>query len=645
MTRFKLFFLAGAALLPAMPAYAQDGAAPDDIDGMVDQIGGQRNPDTIVVTASGVPQIADQAGRAITVVSRDEIEKRQTVALSDLLATTPGVTVSRNGGPGAVTAVRLRGAEGDQTLVLIDGVRANDPSSPGGGFDFGNLLTGSIERVEVLRGPNSVVWGSQAIGGVVNVITQRPANGFAARANAEYGSADQVSANAALSGGNDIVQGTVTAGYLRTDGISQAASGTEADGYRQLNASGRVNLEFAPGFGAEARAYYADSRLDLDGFAPPTYSFGDTAEYSKTEEFYGYVGLHGDVGPVKNRLGFSLGDINRDNFDPSFGSAPSFFGRGRSERFEYQGDASVAERLRVVVGAEHEKARYYDGFDRFEAGVTSVYGEAIVTPVEQVTLTAGVRNDDHKAYGSHITWGANLAVRPAGGTTIQASYGEGFKSPTLYQLYSAFGTRSLEPETAKSYEVGVRQGLAGGKLMLGATWFRRDTVNQIDFISCSPAPLSHPAICNNRPFGTYDNIARTRASGIELEMVARPIDGLSLRGSYSHVEAENRSAGANLGKDLARRPQDAGSVSIDYKLPSGLNLGATVLVTGPSFDNAANSVKLDGYALVGLRAEMPVSGNLSVYARVENALDENYQTVSGYGTQGRTAYAGLRLKL
>jgi vitamin B12 transporter len=638
MSKFKFLLFAGAALLPAAPAFAQD-------DSTEIVIADSRIQSDIVVVASGVNQSAAESGRSVTLIKRDEIEARQTVSVSDLLATTAGVTVSRNGGPGALTGVRIRGAEGEQTLVLIDGVRVNDPSSPGGGYDFGNLLAGSIERVEVLRGPNSVVWGSQAIGGVVNIITRPPADHLTASGNAEYGSANQMSANGVIGAGNDTVQATATAGYLRTDGVSQAAVGTELDGYRQFNASGRVNVDFTPDFGAEVRAYYANSRLELDGFAPPTYAFGDDSEYSKTGEFYGYAGLHGTTGPVRHRAGFSIADINRDNFDPSFGTAPSFFGRGRSERYEYQGDADVAQQLRLVFGAEHEDSRYFDGFARFNAGVTSVYGEAIATPIDQVTLTAGVRNDDHKAWGSHVTWGASLAVRPVYGTTIQANFNEGFKSPTLYQLYGDFGTRSLVPETARSYEIGARQSLMYGKVTLGATWFHRDTVNQIDFISCAPAQVTDPAsICFNRPFGTYDNIARTRAEGFELEAVAQPVAGLSLRGSYTHADAENRSAGANLGKQLARRPQDTGSLSVDYKLPFALSVGATVLVVGPSFDNASNAVKLDGYTLVGLRAEYPVSKRFSLYGRVENVFDEQYQTVSGYGTQGRAAYAGIRLK-
>lgn len=627
MTRFKLFLYASAALLPAV-AHAQA----DD--------------DRIVVVASGVEQEAETTGRSITVLDRDLIEARQTVSLSDLLATTPGVSSTRNGGPGGVTAVRIRGAEDAQTLVLIDGVRANDPSAPAGAFDFGNLLTGAVQRVEILRGPNSVIWGSQALGGVVNVVTQKPVDGIEARANAEYGYADQVSANAAVAAGNDTVQGALTGGYFRTDGISQAAAGTEADGYRQYNASGRLRVEFAPGFGADLRGYYANSRLELDGFPAPTYTFADTDEYSTAKELYGYAGLFANIGPVSNRVAFTIADINRDGYDPAPGAfTPHYLYRGRSERYEYRGDAKLAEQVRVTFGAERENLRFYDGFETNRADITSFYGQAIVTPVEAVTLTAGIRNDDHSRFGAHTSWGANLAVKPFASTLLRASYGEGFKAPTLYQLFSDYGTESLDPETAKSWEVGVEQSALNGAAKLGVTWFHRDTRNQIDFFSCPAADVTNPAsICFDRPFGTYANIARTRAEGVEVELALKPVEALTVTANYTYTDAENRSAGFE-GNQLARRPQDTASLSADYRLPFGLSLGGTVTIVGDSFNDQGNFTRLDGFALGSIRAEMPIGDRFAVYGRVENLTDEKYETVSGYGTYGRAAYAGVRLKL
>jgi len=623
-----------AAIATAAPAWAQETPASDDDQNVI--IPGIIRKDDIVVTAAGVPQSAEDIGQAVTVIDRQTIEQRQTVALSDLLATTPGVTVSRNGGLGTLTAVRIRGAEGEQTLTLIDGVRVNDPSSPGGAFDFANLLAGSIDHVEVLRGPNSVPWGSQAIGGVVNVTTMQPADGLQARGNVEYGSFNSVFANGGVSGKSGIVAASLNAGYLKTDGISAASSGTEPDGYRQFGATGRVQIALAGNISLDLRGYYAHSKVDIDGFAfVPPYLPIDDAEYAKTQELYGYAGLNADFlnGRFKNRVAFTIADINRDNFDPSFSTTtPSFLARGRSERYQYQGDFQVIDQVRIVAGAEHETSRFNDGSLFKSRGVTSFYGEAILSPVDRLTITGGLRYDDDSAFGGHTTWGANAAYTLPTETTIRASYAEGFKAPTLYQLFGPFGlgNSGLRPETARSYDIGIEQKLIGNTVSASATWFHRDTTNQIDY---DPGTFS------------YGNIDRARAEGVEIALNLRPSSTLTLSAAYSFIEAKNRArTDVNFGNDLARRPHQSVSASIDWKTPIGLGVGATVLTVGDSFDDAANLNRLDGYTVVGLRADFPIGDKFSIYGRVDNLFDEKYTVVRGYNTPGRAAYGGIRLK-
>lgn len=641
--------LLAAAAFVASPVSAQAVAPRGSPQGTDDQdiVIADRRIDPDIIVAAGVPQYAREVGQAVTVLTRTDIERRQTISIADLLATTPGITVSRNGPVGGFTALRIRGAEGEQTLTIIDGVRVNDPSSPGGGFDFANLLSGSVDRIEVLRGPNAVPWGSQALGGVVNIVTAAPHPGVQGRGSIEYGARNSLFANTAISGANDRFSGALTAGYLRSDGVSAAASGTEPDGYRQYGATGRVGITIADGIGIDLRGYYAHSRVALDGFPPPNYSFADDPEYSTTQEIYGYVGAHADLagGRFKNRVAFTIADINRDNFDPTYGAAVSFFARGRTQRYEYQGDFRIIDQLRLVAGAEHEDSRYFDG-TREATGVTSVYGEAIVSPIRQLTVTAGIRHDQHRAYGGHTTFGADAALALDGGTTIRASYGEGFKAPTLYQLFSNYGTVSLEPETARNYDIGIAQSFLRRRASVSVTWFHRDTSNQIDFGFCPAADVVNPnTICFNRPYGTYENIARTRAQGVEAELTLRPVDDLTFTANYSYIHAENRVVGANFGKDLARRPRQTLNVSLDYKLPFGLSLGGTISHVADSFDDATNAVRLDGYVLAGVRAELPVGEHFAIYGRVDNLFDERYQTVAGYGTLGRAAYGGVRVRI
>lgn len=615
MTRFR-YAAAAIALLPAAASAQDAGDA------------------TIIVTATGAPQRAAESGQAVTVIDRATIEARQTIVVSDLLSTTPGVTVSRNGGPGQPTAVRIRGAEGDQTLVLIDGVRVNDPSVTGGGYDFGNLLAGNIARIEVLRGPNSVPWGSQAIGGVVNIVTALPTDGLAASLNAEYGYRDARKLVGNVSGGFGPVRASLGGGLFEDDGISAFKLGTERDGFRQYAANGRVEIDLSQAITVDLRGNYADSRVGFDGFPPPSYGFADTDGYSTTKQAFGYAGIRAALfdGALKNRLGFAISDTRRQSFS-SAAATPSQFA-GRSERFEYQGDATFTGWARAVFGLEREDTRFFDGTTTYATGVTSGYAQAIVNPFAALTLTGGIRVDDHRDYGTRTTFSANAAWAIGTGTVIRASYGEGFKAPTLYQLRSTlYGNAALRAETAQSYDVGVEQSLVDGMLRIGATYFRRDTTNQIDFTYSAA-----------RPSGFYDNIARTGAEGVETFVEMRPSSTLTLNANYTFTDARNKATGA----ELLRRPRNSVNVNLDWTPRDWLRLGAGVQTVGDSRDSdyvTFAPTSLDGYTLVGLRAAVSVGHGLEVYGRVENLTDTRYETVSGYGTAGRNAHVGVRVKL
>jgi len=609
------------ALVAANPAFAQ---ADDDI----------------VVTAAGIEQSRDEVGQAITVIDADTIKTRQAIDVVDLLATTPGVRFNRNGTVGAQTGVSLRGAETTQTLVLIDGVKVNDPSGIGDGYDFGPLLTGNIRRIEVLRGSNSVVHGSQAIGGVVNIMTGVPAEGFGANASAEYGYSDTFSAKADISGTAGIASGGVGAAYFRTDGISSAANGTERDGSENIAANARLKLAFSDSLSLDLRGYYIHADLDVDGFPAPAYILADTPEVAITDQYVGYAGINLALldGKLTNRAAVTWMRKDRDYYSAR-GADVDYGYSGTNLRFEYEGVYAPVDQAKLVFGYEHERPDYdyYDAFSTTSAkiNIDSVYALAIVKPFTGLAVTGGLRHDDHSQFGGATTFGANANYSPNGGATnVRLSYGEGFKAPSLYQLYDTFsGNRALTPERSKSYDVGFDQRLDGGRAVLSVTAFQRDTRNQINYDVSLP------------PFGGYANLDRTRAKGVEASIALKPVDALTVTGSYSYVDARDRSVGsATYGNRLARRAANAVSVSADYVWPFGLSTGATVTMVGDSFDNAANTRRLDGYALAGIRASFPVGEHLEVYGRVDNLTDENYQTAYGYGTYGRAAYGGVRVR-
>jgi vitamin B12 transporter len=608
----------GAAFAPGW-AFAQDQEA---------------DPANIVVVARRIEQLPESMLKVPITISVqraiDDIAMRQPQTVTDMLATIPGVTVSRNGGVGGFSAVRIRGAEGEQTLTLIDGVRVNDPSSPGGGYDFGNLLIGNIDTVNVYRGPNSVAWGSQAIGGVVDIHTYSPLTVLNGVVQGEYGYHHNATLSARLSDTVGPVSFGLGGGFFTDDGISSAASGIERDGFRQYAANGKVSVELAKRVSLDFRGFYTKGRAEIDGFPPPTFDFADTAEFSKSQQVTGYVGLNADLPDDKlnNRIAFTLSDINRDNFDPAFGSAPSFIGRGRSERFEYAGRAKFSDSISADFGLEHERSRFNDGFTFAKTHLTSGFGQLIVKPAEMLTLTGGARLDDHQSFGSRTTLGATIELRPSDNTLITANYGEGFKAPTLYQLFGPFGDVTLRPETSTGFDVGVTQTLLDRKLKLIMSYFWRRSRNQIDFDLNS---------------FTYGNIARSRAQGIEMRAEFRPTDHLSMVANFTITDSEGKSDTTSPFARLLRRPKYSFSTSADWHVTQKLGLSATLLMVSHSLDGFGGSTRLDGYALVSTRASWKFNDTIEVFGRVDNLLDERYQTVAGYGSYGRTAHIGARV--
>ena len=607
--------------------------------------------EVIVVTATRSEQSASDVGQSVSVIDEKALVTRQSDVMVDVLRTVPGVSFVRNGGVGTSTSLFIRGAESDHTVTLIDGVKLNDPSSPGGGFNFGNMLVGNVTRVEVLRGSQSIVWGSQAIGGVVSLTTAEPTEDFTGAARLEYGSDDTRQANVSVAQKFGWVAASVGLTGYDTDGISafnEVRGGEENDSYRNVGANAKFRIDILDNVALDLRGWYSKAKVGFDGFPPPNYSLGDTREYANTREAVGYAGVNFDLleGRFRNRVAFVYTDTARDNQDPDSDPSETFDANGRNSRLEYQGTFEFSEKFETVFGLESETSKFdtssYGGpVTRGEARINGAYGQLVARPIDGFTLIAGLRRDDHDEFGGHTSAGGSLAWSPnEGATTLRASFNEAFKAPSLYQLQSDYGNALLTPETAESWDAGIAQRFWKDKVEIGVTYFNRDTTDLINFVSCT-APLT--GICANRPFGTYDNVAKARANGFEATLALMPVDGLSLQGNYSQIDAENRSASPNYGNKLVRRPGETANLLVDYRWAFGLETGATYSKNGRSFDNATNTRVVESYELVDLRVAFPVGDKMRLQARVENLLDEEYETVYRYGTYGRSFYAGVRV--
>ncbi|WP_260927187.1 TonB-dependent receptor plug domain-containing protein [Novosphingobium sp. 9] len=634
----KTLLLLGTALglSAAAPAFAQDdNAAITTADAVRD--------DHITVLATGSATNVDKAGQPIDVIGADEIDSVQGPDITRVLQRLPGVTIASNGGLGSATSLFVRGANSQQVLVMVDGIRVADVAATGGGYDFGNLMTGSIGKIELLRGSNSVVWGSDAIGGVLNV-TSRDVNGVEARA--EYGSRNSFDGQMSAGVSGDTYGVTLDGGYTRTDGISQAAIGTEDDGFHQWRVGGHGHVELMPGLTASLAGRYTQGKLDIDGYPAPSYiTFDDTDDYQKTREIGGRGALDWTGDTLSLGVAYQLSDTRRRYYGESYnycGSDSCYFTHGQSRRAELTGSWNAWRDLRLDFGADHEWSRMDESDDaRHHANLSSAH--ALLGWYSQiVNLAAGVRYDDHSRFGGAWTFGANGSVAVVGQWRVIASYGEGFKAPSLYQLYSNYGDTSLKAERSRSYDAGIEYGDRNGPLYFALTGFRRDTRNLIDFVSCVGDEQ-----CEARPYGLYANVGKARATGAELELGAQVSPALHAQAVYTYTKSVNRTSGdANESLDLARRPRNALTLSLDWTSPlHGLKLGGDLRMVSDSWNDAANTTQIDGWATGTIRASMPITDKVEVFARVENVTDVKYELVTDYGTAGRSVFGGIRVTM
>ncbi len=617
--------------------------------------------DEVVVVANRMPEPLSKIGNSVTVLDAGAIKTSQEPVVADLLAQTPGLTFARTGGVGQPTSVFIRGAESGQTVVVIDGVQLNDPSTTGGGFDFQNLMTGDISRIEILRGAQSTLYGSQAIGGVINIVTAEPTAPLGAGLTAEGGSHDTGYGNASVGGKSDALMWRLSGNWYGTRGISSFDErlGGKLPNTSQIGGgSGRLRYDFTPELQVDFRGYYTQARTAFDGFDTPSFALGDDNEYGKSDQVLGYAGitLKSPDHAFTNRVAFQYTNTETRQYDPDAPanyfspSTETFYGIGRNMREEYQGIWEISPRFQAVFGAQHERSTIstdspafdYSGPDPLvnSATIDSGYAQLQGEVLAGLTLTAGGRYDKHDVFGGHSTgqFAAAWAIND-GRTLLRASFGQGFKAPSLYQLYSNYGNRELRPEQANSWDAGIEQHVWDGRAVLSATYFSRDSSNLIGFFDCiTPGPL-----CAAEPFGYYVNIARAAAHGVELQAAVNPGDALELSANYTLTDTEDRSPGAaTYGNELPRRPKNAANVLATYRWPPRLSTTIGARYGGRSFDDTANTVALGGYVLLDLKVSYAIMDRLEVYGRVDNATDKHYETAYRYGTYGRVAFAGLR---
>ena len=632
------FFVATVAFSSSLLAF---DSAPEQLEKMV-------------ITAHLQPIAEYKVGSAITVITAQEIAQQQVTYVSEILRTVPGLAINQvGGGFGSQTQVRIRGAEANQTLVRLNGIEMNDPSG-GSEFDFGNLLADNIERIEVIRGAQSALYGSDAIGGVINIITKKGSQGVQLNAQVEGGAFDTYKATGGLSGGwEDKIDFAVNATQFESKGISIAESGSEKDGNRNLTLDGNVNFHPLKNWDIGVTGKLVRSNTEFDGFSGGAAVDADdeTETHQKFGRVFSKVSLFEASEWLKwdHMISANYSDNKRDNFSDKVLSSEF---DGRNSKYAYQTDlfvdtSSFAQSHHTFTFLmEHEKdaVKVASAFSDLDKSIqtTSYVGEYQLDLFDRLFLSGSIRRDENDAlFPDTTTYRATLSyLHKETDTRLHASYGTGVKNPTLFELFGFLdtlqgipfqGNPALQTEESQSFDVGIEQQFLNGRVSLDTTYYN----NRIENLITGSGQTS------------INQTGRAHISGIEVAMRANIIDSLDFTGSYTW----NSNKDAD-GVSLVRRPKHIASANLNYGFnafgnPGHLNIGVKYngKQTDYAFDQFFNrsTVELEDYTLLNIAASYEIYEQVELFARVENLLDEHYQEVYSYAARGIAGYGGIRV--
>jgi vitamin B12 transporter len=601
----------------------------------------------IVVSATRIETPVSEIGSSVTLIPAEEIERKQERTLPDVLRTVPGLNVVQTGGPGGKTSLFTRGTNSNHTKVLIDGIDANDPSQDGV-FDFGQVLTSDIAQVEVLRGPQSSLYGSDALGGVVNIVTKRGEGPPQFRGLLEAGSFETFNQSASVSGSTSRFNYSFNLAHFLTDDtpvtpLDLLPPGRKRinDSYENTTLSTKLGVDVTETFNLSAVARYTESTLfftgeDFSFF--PSVPAADQSEQDARQLFTrGEARLNLFNGAFKNRFGVGYTNYRTtiQAPDTGFGLPPLNINHGDRLKFDWQGNIELAKGQVVVLGVEDYEDRLIDSPISAENSNAAGFAELQSELLPHLFTAASVRYDNNERFGDKTTWRVAPAyIVPQTNTKLKASYGTGFKAPSLTQLFVSFpafnffANPDLQPEESEGYDIGFEQPLFEDRFRFGATYFHNDITNLIG---------------PNAAFTSLINVGRATTEGVETFASASITERFDIRVDYTYTDARDDTTGL----ELLRRPKHKASLTASWRPIDRLSVSATLLYVGSQVDgNRSFSVqRLDtpDYYLVNLAGEYDLGRGFTVFARIDNLLDHRYENPTGFQRPDFGAYAGLRV--
>lgn len=605
--------------------------------------------DEVVVSATGTPTPAREVASSVTVITADQIQREQRRTLPQALAAVPGLNIVQIGGPGGQTSVFMRGTNSNHVKVLIDGIDANDPSTPNRSFDFGSMLTNDIERIEVLRGPQSGLYGADALGGVISITTKRGEGPPKLTASAEAGSYGTFNQAFGLSGGDDRFNYAFNIAHLKSDSTPVTPPNLVPPGrrinpnaYDNWNYSARLGFKLTDTLSLNWVGRYSDGYLLSTGDS----GFPSVPNAYRSSQSYKQAFTRGELvfdpfdGRFVNRFGIAYTNQDRSNRSPN---AAGILGLptdnlGERTKYDWRGDLKLLEGQMLVMGLQYENERLESRSLTASNGNTGAFLELQSNWSERFFTVANIRRDEDETFGGHTTYRlAPTFIVPGTETKLKASYGTGFKAPTLSQrfsdsrpAYNFYGNPNLKPEESRGYDIGFEQPLLDNKLQIGATWFHNDIDN---------------LILTNAARTSYTNIGRAQTKGVESFVALELSPQFKIRADYTFTLAKDETAN----QELLRRPRHKASLTANWVPIENLNLSATLIYVGDRVDGnrdfSISRMRAPGAAIVNIAAEYKASEKLTVFGRVDNLFDKRYENPVGFLVPGLSAFGGLRVSL
>jgi len=609
--------------------------------------------DDMVVTAARIPLKPQDVGSGYTVIDRQQIEERQAVFALDLLRDVPGLAISRSGGYGSQTQVRIRGAEANHVLVFIDGVKVNDPAG-NDEFALEHLTTFDIERIEVIRGPQSALWGSDALAGVINIITRRARDPFAADAFAEGGAFGTFTGGGRLAMAGERAEFSLGASHLNTSGTNISREGDEDDGYRNTTATLQAGWRPATGVALELLARHSDNRRDLDdtNSGLPV----DADQVTESTQSLVRLGARAETRPNRQHslrltwLGTDLDSFADGLADGSQAADKYGIYYETGLPLLAAGADGPRDRLSLALEYEYEEFRqrgeaspFGDPNQEQSMNARAAAVEYLLQPAAGWSLSGSLRHDRSSDFESVTTWRTTASwPLPSLPARLHGSVGRGQKTPTFIERFGFFpdsfsGNPGLKPERSTGWDIGIEQWLFDERVTLDLSWFKADLRDEINGFAFDP---------DTGGFTAVNVDGRSRREGLELALTAQLLPDLRLTGSYTLLDATE--PGDEDRTREVRRPRHAASGNLNWRWAAGrgnLNLNASYVGERRDLSFAsfpAEVVRLSSYTLLTLGASWQLDRRLTLYGRVENLLDEDYEDVLGFATPGIGAWAGFR---